>query len=210
MEVTGTFYCNNCSKNTTLILGNTRNAAGKWFIYDELESWKFNSEKNKYFYFMVYIFMGEEKGKGWIENPDNGTKYECKECEFSALPLCFIPDSKLKEMKDNKIKDLNQEIENLKNQLKNQTGGNKNNNADKEEKNNFKITFKTDDGKIDYTLECRDDDKFTDLEEKLFLKYPEYSDSDVSFSFEGKKIKERKSLKDNGIKNEGVITIKFD
>ena len=37
MEITGTFYCSNCSKNTSLILGNTRNAAGKWWIYKELD-----------------------------------------------------------------------------------------------------------------------------------------------------------------------------
>ncbi len=64
MEVTGTFYCCKCSKDTTLILGNTRNAAGEWFIYKELDSWKFNYDKNIYCFHMISIFMGEENGKG--------------------------------------------------------------------------------------------------------------------------------------------------
>ena len=203
MEITGSFYCNNCSKNTSLILGNTRNAAGKWFIYDELDSWKFNYEKNIYFFHLIYIFMGEEHGKGWIQNPDNGIKYECKECSFSALPLSFIPDNKLKEMKDNKIKDLNDEIKRLKEQIKNQ-------NNNHTEKKDFKITFKTNNGEINYTIECNENDKFTDLEDKLFEKYSSYSDRDASFSFNGKKIKERKTLKENNIQNEGIIIINFD
>ena len=118
MEINGTFYCNNCSKNTSLILGNTRNAAGEWFIYNELDSWKFNYEENLFYFHMISVFMGSENGKYWIKNNNDEIKYECKKCNFSALPLCFIPDNKLKEMKDNKIKSLNDEILELKNKLK--------------------------------------------------------------------------------------------
>ena len=210
MEITGTFYCSNCSKNTSLILGSTRNAAGGWFIYKELDSWKFNYEKNIYFFHLISIFMGEENGKGWVQNSDNETKYECKNCSFSSFPLTFIPENKLKEIKDNKIKELNDEIKKLKNQLKNQNNANTNNNHSNEEKKDFKIIFKTNDGSINYTLECNENDKFTDLEDKLFEKYSSYSDKDVSFNFNGKKIKERKTLKENKISNGGTIIINFD
>ena len=212
MEITGNFYCNNCSKNTSLILGNTRNAAGQWFIYKELDSWKFNYEKNFFCFHLISIFMGEENGRGWIQNTDNETKYECKECSFKAMPLSFIPENKLKEMKDNKIKDLNDEINKLKAQLKNQNGSNSNSNNtnSNSEKKDFKATFKTNDGSINYTIECNENDKFTDLEDKLFEKYSNYSDRDASFSFNGKKIKERKTLKENNISSGGIIMINFD
>ena len=131
-------------------------------------------------------------------------KYECKKCGFSALPLSFIPENNLKELKDNKIKDLTDQIENLKLQLNNQNGGSI------QEKNDFKITFKSNDEKNNYTLDCRESDKFTFLEDKLFEKYKEYSDLDVSFSFNGKKIKERKTLKENNISNEGIIMVNFE
>ena len=208
MEITGTFYCSNCSKNTSLILGNTRNAAGKWWIYKELDSWKYNYEKNITYFHLISVFMGEENGKGWIQNLDNETKYECKQCSFSAMPLSFIPENKLKEMKDNKIKDLTDQIQKLKEQIKNQNGNSEN--KDNKDKKDFKIAFKTSDGKIDYNIDCNENDKFTNLEDKLFEKYSDYSDKDASFYFNGKKIKERKTLKENNISNGGIITINFE
>ena len=150
--------------------------------------------------------MGEERGKMWIQNSNDGNKYECKSCSFSAFPLSFIPDNKLKEMKDNKIKDLNDEIQKLKSQLKNQNTTQTNS----KNKNDFKITFKTNDGLINYTIDCNENDKFTDLEDKLFEKYKSYSDRDATFSYNGKKIKERKTLKENNISNGGIILISFD
>ena len=98
---------------------------------------------------------------------------------------------------------MNDEIKRLKKQIKNQ-------NNNHTEKKDFKITFKTNNGEINYTIECNENDKFTDLEDKLFEKYSSYSDRDASFSFNGKKIKERKTLKENNIQNEGIIIINFD
>ena len=65
-------------------------------------------------------------------------------------------------------------------------------------------------GKIDYNIDCNENDKFTNLEDKLFEKYSDYSDKDASFYFNGKKIKERKTLKENNISNGGIITINFE
>ena len=124
------------------------------------------------------------------------------------MPLSFIPENKLKEMKDNKIKDLTDQIQKLKEQIKNQNGNSEN--KDNKDKKDFKIAFKTSDGKIDYNIDCNENDKFTNLEDKLFEKYSDYSDKDASFYFNGKKIKERKTLKENNISNGGIITINFE
>ena len=80
-------------------------------------------------------------------------------------------------------------------------------NKNDEEKNNCKLTLKNEDKNINFNIDCNENDKFKDIEDKFIKKYPEYSDFDLTFSINGQKIKRHKTLKDNGIKNNDIISL---
>ena len=74
-------------------------------------------------------------------------------------------------------------------------------------KNNIKLTFENKDKNINFPIECNEDDKFKESEDKFIENFTEYFDFDITFNNEGKSIKRHKTLKDNGIKNNDVIYV---
>lgn len=74
-------------------------------------------------------------------------------------------------------------------------------------KNNIKLTFENKDKNINFPIECNEDDKLKELEDKFIENFTEYFDFDITFNNEGKSIKRHKTLKDNGIKNNDVIYV---
>ena len=77
-------------------------------------------------------------------------------------------------------------------------------------KNNIKLTFENKDKNINFPIECNEDDKFKELEDKFIENFTEYFDFDITFNNEGKNIKRHKTLKDNGIKNNDVIFVNIE
>ena len=67
------------------------------------------------------------------------------------------------------------------------------------------------DQKVHYSIICKNTQKFTEIEHKLYQKYKEYLESENYFLASGKKINKYKSLEENNIKNSDIITLyKFD
>ena len=67
------------------------------------------------------------------------------------------------------------------------------------------IIFTSPDQKFLYSLICKNTDKFSQLEQKLYEKYNEFMESDYYFKYNGKKIIRFKSVEKNGIENSGII-----
>ena len=73
------------------------------------------------------------------------------------------------------------------------------------------IRFISTDQIIDHTLYAKDSELFSVLEGKLYSKYPKYAEQENFFLGHGQKINRFQSLKDNGIKNNEILTLKrFD
>ena len=73
------------------------------------------------------------------------------------------------------------------------------------------IRFISTDQIIDQTLYAKDSELFSVLESRLYSKFPNYSKQDNFFLGHGQKINRFQSLKDNGIKNNEILTLKkFD
>ena len=69
--------------------------------------------------------------------------------------------------------------------------------------------FKSNDGKIDYSIPCKNTTTFVKIEEKLYDEYPEYKETDNYFLVNGNRVKRFKTINDNQIKNgKPVILIK--
>ena len=69
------------------------------------------------------------------------------------------------------------------------------------------VIFNSLDQKIHYSVICKNTDKFNKLEEKLYLAYPQFSETDNFFTLNGKIINKFKSLEENNIKDNDVIII---
>ena len=69
------------------------------------------------------------------------------------------------------------------------------------------INFISRDGKLHYSVFCKNTEKFNRLEEKLYDDYPEYSESDNYFVSNGNIIKKFKTLKENNIHHNDIIMI---
>ena len=62
-----------------------------------------------------------------------------------------------------------------------------------------------------FNIVSKDSDIFTTLENKIYEKNPNLRENENFFLFNGKKINKNKTLKDNNIKDNSVITLyKFD
>lgn len=60
---------------------------------------------------------------------------------------------------------------------------------------------------INYSLPCKNTDLFARLEEKLYKDYPKYKDQETFFEVNARRIKRFKTLKENKIKNNDVISL---
>ena len=81
-------------------------------------------------------------------------------------------------------------------------------NKEKDEVDKFiSIIFTSTDQVIHYSIVCKIEDYFSQIEQKLYKEYPEYNNSNNVFISQGNLIQKDKSLKDNKIKNSDVITL---
>ena len=58
-----------------------------------------------------------------------------------------------------------------------------------------------------YSIICKNTQKFTELEEKLYKEYPEYSKSNNYFIINGNRVNKTKSLDENKIRNNDIIIL---
>ena len=63
------------------------------------------------------------------------------------------------------------------------------------------------DQKIHYSIICKNTEKFTTIEHKLYEKYPEYLELENYFLINGNKVNKYKSLDENKIKNSDIISM---
>ena len=71
------------------------------------------------------------------------------------------------------------------------------------------VIFKSDNLKILYPIICKNTDNFSRLEQMIYDEYPEYFESKYEFIVDGHKIDRHKSLENNNIKNNSVITLRI-
>ena len=70
------------------------------------------------------------------------------------------------------------------------------------------LIFISVDQKIHYSLICKNTDYFSKIETILYNEYPEYKETQNYFIFNGIKINKYKTLEENKIKNNDIITLK--
>ena len=79
---------------------------------------------------------------------------------------------------------------------------------EKDEEDKFlSVIFSSTDQVIHYSIVCKFENYFSQIEQKLYKEYPEYNNSNNTFICKGNLIQKDKSLKDNNIKNSDVITL---
>ena len=123
----------------------------------------------------------------------------------------------------------NQRLKNMNNELSNRLN-NLNNNlnngmiADKDKilvkeelkikDNEFKdlipVIFQTNDQKITYAIICNNTDKFKNIEEILYEKFPEFEEDDnylTYFTIKGKKVKKKETMAQNNINYSDIVII---
>ena len=70
------------------------------------------------------------------------------------------------------------------------------------------VMFKSEEKYINFPVRFNDEDMFSEIEDELYLKYPELEEEDISFLINGKKINKSSTIGENGIKNGDIILIK--
>ena len=112
-----------------------------------------------------------------------------------------INDNKDNSNKDNIIKELNNEIDKLKEKLSRYplelSNGEK----------LLSVIFTSSDQNMFYSIICKNTQKFIELEKKLYNDYPEYSKSNNYFMINGNRVDKTKSLDGNKIRNNDVIIL---
>ena len=103
--------------------------------------------------------------------------------------------------KDIIIKELNNEIDKLKEKLSRYPFE-----LSKGEKL-ISIIFTSSDENMHYSIICKNTQKFVELEKKLYKDYPEYSESNNYFMIDGNKVNKDKSLDENKIRNSDIIVL---
>ena len=97
-------------------------------------------------------------------------------------------------LKDNQITILNNEINNLR--LKSN-----NNNIKFGFDDIVTVTFKSIDQKVDIAFSVPKADLFVKLEEKLYIQYPDFRDSNNYFTINGRMIKRFRTIQENQLNN---------
>ena len=69
------------------------------------------------------------------------------------------------------------------------------------------VIFVSTDQKIHYAIICKNTDKFSTLENKLYDEYPEFSENENYFLVNGNRINRYKDLDYNKIKNSDIVTL---
>ena len=100
------------------------------------------------------------------------------------------------------ISETDKEISELKNKL-----SNNNFNLEKGEKQ-ISIIISTVDENVNYSIICKNTDKFKKIEEQFYSEFPEYRDNKKTFTLNGEKIYSDKSIDENKIKmNSNIILL---
>ena len=111
---------------------------------------------------------------------------------------------KLKKLLEQKDKEIN-ELKSNNNNIINNTNNLYNLKPDDEI---ISINFNSENDDIKYySLPCKKSDIFSHLEEKLYNDYPQYKDKETFFVVNGQKIKKFKTLKENNVKSNDLITV---
>ena len=103
--------------------------------------------------------------------------------------------------KDIIIKELNNEIDKLKEKLSRYPLELSNG------ENLISVIFTSSDENMHYSIICKNTQKFIELEKKLYNDYPEYSKSDNYFMINGNRVDKTKSLDKNKIRNNDIIIL---
>ena len=160
----------------------------------------------------------EKKVKN-LENMLKEKEKEIKEKEKKVKNLENI----LKE-KEKQIKELAKKVKNLENILKEKENKLNNYQINKilELENEIKkletyflspgeklitVKFISVDQVINFSVTAKNNDKFSKLEDILYDKYPKYKDTKNYFLFKGKRINRNRTLEENKIKNNDVLTL---
>ena len=69
------------------------------------------------------------------------------------------------------------------------------------------IIFQSIDSKIHYAFICKNTDRFNNIENMLYDKYPEYLESENYFTVNGIKINKSKTMEQNKIKYSDIIIL---
>ena len=76
--------------------------------------------------------------------------------------------------------------------------------------NDFKLTLLNKNKNINFSIDCNENDKFKEIEDKFIEKYPDFSNFDLNFRVNEKSIKRHKVLKDNKIQNNDNIIVDIE
>ena len=69
------------------------------------------------------------------------------------------------------------------------------------------VHFMTTDQKVNYPIICHKNNVFAEIEEKLYLEYPEYRETNNYFLMDGIQILRFKTIQENKIKNGKPVTL---
>ena len=70
------------------------------------------------------------------------------------------------------------------------------------------LNFMTNDENIHYSIKCQKTNCFNEIIKNFFDKYPEYKKYENIYTIKGKKVDVNKSIEENNIHNNNIITIK--
>ena len=102
------------------------------------------------------------------------------------------------EVKDNEIYRLNNEINKFKSIIPFEI---------REGEELLPVIFNSTVQKLHYSLICKNTEKFSDVESRLYEVYPQYEECENCFYVNGNKIKKAKTLKENKIKYSDVVVV---
>ena len=116
-----------------------------------------------------------------------------------------ISNNEIKKLKDELLLKENQ-INNLKLELKNEK--NKNNEKTININDILAVTFISTDQKINkYPISCFKTDRFAEIEEKLYQEFEEFRETNNTFKVNGKTVLRFKKMSENNIKNGDTIQL---
>ena len=179
------------------------------------------AQENKIVNNKVECKVSKEENKNRIENQNKEYINKINKLEKNIKEL----ESKIKEknriINEEKIKNenLNQKIKELQNisnnnldinniiELKNEIKLFRGYNNFSEGEKLILINFASSEQDIKYSLIIKNTEIFSQIETMLYKKYPKYTETENYFLVSGNKINKHKTLQDNNIKNNDIITL---
>ncbi len=158
-------------------------------------------EKEKSNEFNKVDIPGKQPNKNG-ENQINDNRINYFENSIKELKLKLQEKDKIINKEKNKNKELNETILGLKNEIEQL----KFYILSQDEKLIY-IKIISTDQKINFSLFAKDTDIFNKIENLLYQKYPSYIETNNYFLVNGMKINKYKTLKDNKIKNNDILTL---